>query len=156
MEFLLAPTVPSAPRPQNLQLMVEEEAVFGFSPYQLVRKRKTVELEMKDANQKEINANTWGDNFILAGDSTLNEKWLLVLNDGKIVVEKAVKKYEGSRGIDSHTGMNHPLFYTAFNVAMSNYAKWVYFLDYHACKSEIKSIRELLSKNSSNTIPLPS
>ena len=124
--------------------------------YQLVRKRKTVELEMKDANQKEINANTWGDNFILAGDSTLNEKWLLVLNDGKIVVEKAVKKYEGSRGIDSHTGMNHPLFYTAFNVAMSNYAKWVYFLDYHACKSEIKSIRELLSKNSSNTIPLPS
>ena len=32
MEFLLAPTVPSEPRPQNLQLMVRESAVTTFSP----------------------------------------------------------------------------------------------------------------------------
>ena len=31
IEFLFAPTVPSAPSPQNLQLIVEAEAVFGLS-----------------------------------------------------------------------------------------------------------------------------
>ena len=31
MEFLLAPTVPSAPRPQNLQLMVPSGVVTGSS-----------------------------------------------------------------------------------------------------------------------------
>jgi hypothetical protein len=31
MEFLLAPTVPSAPRPQNLQFVVPSGVVTGFS-----------------------------------------------------------------------------------------------------------------------------
>ena len=32
MLFLLAPTVPSDPKPQNLQLMVRSSAVTTFSP----------------------------------------------------------------------------------------------------------------------------
>ena len=32
MEFLLAPTVPSAPSPQNLQLIVLSGVVLGLSP----------------------------------------------------------------------------------------------------------------------------
>ncbi len=80
----------------------------------------------------------------------------LVLNNREIVVEKALKNYEGGLAINSHTGMNHPLFFTAFNIAMFESRPRACTLDYYACKREIESIRGFLSKNSSNTIMLPS
>ena len=120
----------------------------------LVMKRRYGGFWMVEANQqKKININSWGDNFIIVYDRRQDEKWIFILNNGEIVVERTFKNIEGEMAIDSHTGMNHPLFFTAINMAMIK-PRWG-CLDYHACKREIESIMELLSKNSSNTIMLP-
>lgn len=122
----------------------------------LVTSSKLGGLGRKEAIQKELNANTWGDNFITVYDDQQKEKWNLVLNNGKIVVEKALKNYDGGMAIVSHTGMNHPLFFAAFNMAMMAHVPFECLLDYNACKREIDSIRGFLLNNSSNTIMLPS
>lgn len=127
----------------------------------LLQSRKIDVLGIKEANEKEIDINTWGDNFIMVCDRQQNEKWFLVLKDGRIVVEKAYENFEGGMAIHSHTGMNHPMFFRAFNMAIIDSFNitrrygLAFLLDYHACKNEIESIRGFLPKNSSNTIMLP-
>ena len=114
---------------------------------------------MTEANQqKEIKSNSLGDKYIMV---TMNndgevEKWILILNNGEIVVERTFINFRGSMNIDLHTGMKHPLFYTAFNLAMLNALDVHFYLDYYACKKEIESILGFLPKNSPNSIPLPS
>lgn len=139
----------------------KEDELYDELRYLLSKSKIEVGGIKKEVHLVEKDKSFFGDNCIMVRDKLWGEDVLLKVNDGQIVVDKALKTIHGGMSIGSHTGENHPLLFKAINVSMLHCLKRDSLfksltMDYKACKKEIENIRGFLPKNSSNTIPLPS
>lgn len=133
----------------------------------MVKMAKINAREKMEVNHEEKDINTGiDDGSLMVVDTRSNTYSLYKVSDGQMVFmgsEKNKVMEHVTMRVDLHTGEKHTLLYMAFNISLLHCFQYNYheslgtlLLDYHACKREIESIRRLLSKNSSNTIPLPS
>lgn len=133
----------------------------------LIRKTKNDVHKIMEVNHGEIDTDIRPDGkCIMVIDTRNNVYMLFKVSDGQIVLSDAGNNNNMDNNrlhiampIDIHTGEEHPLLYTAFNISILQSNEYRYgslMLNYEACKREIEDIREVLSKSENESIMLPS